>query len=45
MIYVQDALDGMLGKDKARYEGEIAKVEEKWLEMSTQLEDAERAIA
>jgi ATP-binding cassette subfamily F protein 3 len=35
----------LLGKDKARYEGEIAKVEEKWLEMSTQLEDAEKAIA
>jgi ATP-binding cassette subfamily F protein 3 len=35
----------LLGKDKARYEGEIAKVEEKWLEMSTQLEDAERASA
>jgi ATP-binding cassette subfamily F protein 3 len=35
----------LLGKDKARYEGEIAKVEEKWLEMSAQLEEAERQIA
>ena len=35
----------MLGKDKARYEGEIGKIEEKWLEMSAQLEDAEKAIA
>jgi ATP-binding cassette subfamily F protein 3 len=32
----------LLGKDKARFEGEIAKAEERWLEMSAQLEDAER---
>jgi ATP-binding cassette subfamily F protein 3 len=31
----------LLGKDKARYESEIARVEEKWLEMSTALEEAE----
>jgi ATP-binding cassette subfamily F protein 3 len=35
----------LLGKDKARFEGEIAKVEEHWLEMSTTLEEAERAQA
>ena len=33
----------LLGKDKAL--SEIAKVEERWLEMSTELEAAERAIA
>ncbi|HQZ13983.1 MAG TPA: ATP-binding cassette domain-containing protein, partial [Devosia sp.] len=35
----------LLGKDKARYESDIAKVEEHWLEMSTELEEAERATA
>ena len=34
-----------LGKDKARYESEIARTEERWLEMSTALEEAERASA
>ena len=34
-----------LGKDKARFEAEIAKVEEAWLEMSSQLEEAEKAQA
>jgi ATP-binding cassette subfamily F protein 3 len=33
----------LLGKDKARFEGEIGKIEERWLEMSAQLEDAERS--
>jgi ATP-binding cassette subfamily F protein 3 len=32
-----------LGKDKARFEAEIAKVEEAWLALSTQLEEAETA--
>jgi ATP-binding cassette subfamily F protein 3 len=32
-----------LGRDKARYEAEIARVEESWLEMSAELEEAERA--
>jgi ATP-binding cassette subfamily F protein 3 len=32
-----------LGKDKARFEAEIAKVEESWLEMSSELEEAEKA--
>ena len=32
-----------LGKDKARFESEIAKVEESWLEMSAELEEAEKA--
>ena len=32
-----------LGKDKARFEAEIAKVEETWLALSTQLEEAETA--
>jgi len=32
-----------LGKDKARFEAEIAKVEENWLALSTQLEEAEQA--
>jgi ATP-binding cassette subfamily F protein 3 len=35
----------LLGKDKARFEGEIAKIEESWLEMSAALEDAEKAQA
>lgn len=34
----------LLGKDKARFEGEIAKVEESWLTLSEQLEQAERAM-
>jgi ATP-binding cassette subfamily F protein 3 len=33
----------LLGKDKARFESEIAKVEENWLAMSDQLESAEKA--
>ena len=33
----------LLGKDKARFEGEIAKIEESWLEMSAALEEAEKA--
>ena len=33
----------LLGKDKARFEAEIAKVEESWLEMSSELEEAEKA--
>ncbi|MEO6396375.1 MAG: ABC-F family ATP-binding cassette domain-containing protein [Devosia sp.] len=32
----------LLGKDKARFSSEIAKVEENWLALSAQLEDAER---
>jgi ATP-binding cassette subfamily F protein 3 len=32
----------LLGKDKSRFEGEIARGEERWLEMSTALEAAER---
>ena len=32
-----------LGKDKARFEADIAKVEESWLEMSAELEEAEKA--
>ena len=35
----------LLGKDKARFEGEIARVEETWLSMSAELEDAEKAQA
>ena len=35
----------LLGKDKARFEGEIARVEESWLEMSAALEEAEQAGA
>ncbi|MBL8594358.1 MAG: ATP-binding cassette domain-containing protein, partial [Devosia sp.] len=34
----------LLGKDKARFEGEIAKVEESWLTLSEELEQAERAM-
>ena len=34
-----------LGKDKARFESEIARTEERWLEMSAELEAAERASA
>ena len=33
----------LLGKDKARFEAEIAKVEDRWLELSTELEGAEQA--
>jgi ATP-binding cassette subfamily F protein 3 len=33
----------LLGKDMARFEGEIARAEERWLEMSAELESAERA--
>jgi ATP-binding cassette subfamily F protein 3 len=33
----------LLGKDKARFEAEIAKVEENWLTLSTELEEAEKA--
>ena len=33
----------LLGKDKARFESEIEKTEERWLAMSAELEDAERA--
>ena len=35
----------LLGKDKARFENEISRMEESWLTMSTQLEQAERADA
>jgi ATP-binding cassette subfamily F protein 3 len=34
-----------LGKDKARFESEIARTEERWLEMSAELEQVERASA
>jgi ATP-binding cassette subfamily F protein 3 len=34
----------LLGKDKARFEGEIARVEENWLTLSEELEQAERAM-
>jgi ATP-binding cassette subfamily F protein 3 len=33
----------LLGKDKARFSSEIAKVEERWLSLSEELEAAERA--
>jgi ATP-binding cassette, subfamily F, member 3 len=33
----------LLGKDKARFSSEIAKVEERWLALSEELEQAERA--
>jgi ATP-binding cassette subfamily F protein 3 len=33
----------LLGKDKARYSADIAATEEKWLSLSAQLEEAERA--
>jgi ATP-binding cassette subfamily F protein 3 len=33
-----------LGRDKARYEGEIARTEERWLALSTELEDAEAGV-
>jgi ATP-binding cassette subfamily F protein 3 len=33
----------LLGKDKARFSADIAATEERWLTLSTQLEDAERA--
>jgi ATP-binding cassette subfamily F protein 3 len=32
----------LLGKDKARFAAEIAATEERWLTLSSQLEDAER---
>ena len=32
-----------LGKDKARFEAEIGKVEDHWLDLSSQLEEAEKA--
>src|SRR5690606_8650040 len=32
-----------LGKDKARFGAELEALEEKWLELSTELEEAERA--
>ena len=35
----------LLGKDKARFETEINRMEESWLDMSAQLEEAERAQA
>ena len=34
----------LLGKDKARFEGEIARIEESWLTLSEELEQAERAM-
>jgi ATP-binding cassette subfamily F protein 3 len=34
-----------LGKDKARFESEIGRVEEHWLSLSGQLEEAEKALA
>jgi len=34
-----------LGKDKARFEGEIARVEDNWLSLNAELEAAERAQA
>ncbi len=33
----------LLGKDKARFTADIAATEERWLSLSTQLEEAERA--
>jgi ATP-binding cassette subfamily F protein 3 len=33
----------LIGKDKARYTAEMAKVEERWLALSTELEEAEQA--
>lgn len=33
----------LLGKDKARFEGEIAATEERWLKLSADLEEAQRA--
>jgi len=33
----------LLGKDKARFEAEIATAEERWLGLSAQLEEAQRA--
>ena len=33
----------LLGKDKARFEGEIASAEERWLNLSAELEEAQRA--
>jgi ATP-binding cassette subfamily F protein 3 len=34
-----------LGKDKARFAGEVEKMEENWLALSAELEEAERALA
>jgi len=34
-----------LGRDKARFQNEIEKVEENWLTLSAQLEEAERAVS
>ena len=33
----------LLGKDKARFSEEIARTEERWLSLSAELEEAERA--
>jgi ATP-binding cassette subfamily F protein 3 len=33
-----------LGRDKARYESEISRMEESWLSLSAELEEAERAV-
>ena len=35
----------LLGKDKARFENEIGKAEERWLQMSAELEESEQAAA
>jgi len=35
----------VLGKDKARFESEISKTEESWLELSSALEEAQKALA
>ena len=35
----------LLGKDKARFENEIRRTEERWLEMSAAVEEAERDLA
>ena len=35
----------LLGKDKARFAGEIERTEERWLQMSAELEEAEKAQA
>lgn len=32
-----------LGKDKARFSADLESIEEKWLELSAELEEAERA--
>jgi hypothetical protein len=33
----------LLGKDKARFAADIAEAEERWLSLSAELEEAERA--